>query len=80
MFFQLVMGVEEVVEETEVMGAAGAGGEAEAEVMSFIPEAQVMAFITKGESFLTIQELRILPASGMGTNTNATKMMMTIKK
>jgi hypothetical protein len=52
----------------------------ETEVMSFIPEAQVMAFITEGESFLTIQELRILPASGMGKNTNVTKMMMPIKK
>jgi hypothetical protein len=74
------MGAAEVVGETEVRGAVSASGEAEAEVMSFIPEA-VMAFIaTRGVSFLTMRQLRILPASGMGTNTNATEMMMTIKK
>ena len=71
---QLIMGA------AEVMGDTEANGEAEAEVISFITEAQVMAFITEGVSFLTMRQLRTLHASGMGTNTNATKMMMTIKK
>ncbi len=66
--------------EAQVMGDTEANGEAEAEVMSFITGAEVMAFIARGVSFLTMRQLRTLPASGMGTNTNATKMMMTIKK
>jgi len=77
MFLQL-MGEAEVME--EIMGDTVANGEAATEVMSFITEAEVMAFIAKGVSFLTMGQLRTLPASGMGTNTNATKMMMTIKK